>query len=101
VKNITHAKLDQVSFSKTLLVFCKFANFPSLVFLSLSVCSFQLIQEETRGKTIEAPESSSEAEDNEDADDGEEGGDIATFSCFNHLISRTLVLVGGSSPLAS
>jgi hypothetical protein len=43
-----------------------------LVFLSLSVCSFQLIQEEMRGKGIEAPESSSKAEDNEDTDDSEE-----------------------------
>jgi hypothetical protein len=32
VKNITRAKLDQVGFSKTLLVFCKLVNFPSLVF---------------------------------------------------------------------
>jgi hypothetical protein len=84
-KNIACAKLDQVSFSKTLLLFCKFANFPSLVFLSLSICSFQLIQEETRGKSIEAPESSSEAEDNEDANDGEEdsseeGGDGSSSS---------------------
>jgi hypothetical protein len=57
---------------KTLLVFCKFVNFPSLVFLSLSICSCQLIEEETRGKGIEAPECSSEAEDNEETDDGEE-----------------------------
>jgi hypothetical protein len=48
-----------------------------LVFLSLSVCSFQLIQDEVRGKGIEAPEFSFEAEDNEDADDseGEDDGD--------------------------
>jgi hypothetical protein len=43
-----------------------------LVFLSLSFCSFQLIQEELREKGIEAPESSSEAKDNEDTNDGEE-----------------------------
>jgi hypothetical protein len=39
-KNITRAKLDQVNFSKMLLVFRKFTNFPSLVFLSLSIYSF-------------------------------------------------------------
>jgi hypothetical protein len=44
-----------------------------------------LIQEEMRGKGIEVPESSSEAEDNEDADDeeegsGEEGGDGSSSS---------------------
>jgi hypothetical protein len=109
-KNISRAKLDQVSFSKTLLVFCKFASFPSLVFLSLSVCSFQLIQEETRGRSIEAPESSSEAEDNKDADDGEkdsgeEGGDGSSSgdngdddeadASFNHDDSSPKVAITG------
>jgi hypothetical protein len=60
-----------------------------LVFLSLSICSFQLIQEEMQGKGIEAQESSSKAEDNEDADDGEEesgedGGDGSTSGCRGH-----------------
>jgi hypothetical protein len=54
-------------------------NFLSLVFLDPFICSFQLIQEETRGKGI-ALESSSKDEDNEDTDDveedsGEDGGD--------------------------
>jgi hypothetical protein len=44
-----------------------------------------LIQEEMRGKGVEVPDSSSEAEDNEDADDeeegsGEEGGDGSSNS---------------------
>jgi hypothetical protein len=51
-----------------------------LVFLDPFICSFQLIQEEMRGKGIEALESSSKDEDNEDTDDveedsGEDGGD--------------------------
>jgi uncharacterized protein YqhQ len=43
-----------------------------LVFLDPFICSFQLIQEETRGKGIEALEFSSKDEDNEDTDDVEE-----------------------------
>jgi hypothetical protein len=65
--------------------FCKFANFLSLVFLDFFVCSFQLIEEESRGKGIVAPESSSEDEDNEDTDhvegdSREDGGDSSRIS---------------------
>jgi hypothetical protein len=46
-----------------------------LVFLDFFVCSFQLIAEERRGKTIEVPESSSEYEDDEGTDNAEEDSD--------------------------
>jgi hypothetical protein len=58
-------------------------NFLSLVFLDSFVCSFQLIEEERRGKGIKAPESSSEDVDNEgtnnvEEDSGEDAGDSSS-----------------------
>jgi hypothetical protein len=41
-------------------------------FLNSVLCSFQLIEEERRGKSIELPESSSEEDDDEDAGNAEE-----------------------------
>jgi hypothetical protein len=83
VKNIARTKLDQVVFFENAVGFCKFANFLSLFFLDSFVCSLQLIEEEKRGKGIEAPEPSSEDEDNEDTDNAEEdsgkdGGDSSS-----------------------
>jgi hypothetical protein len=46
-------------------------NFRLLVFLDSLICSFQLIEEEKRGKSVELPESSSE-DDEEDAGSTEE-----------------------------
>jgi hypothetical protein len=43
-----------------------------LVFLDFFICSFQLFEEERRGKSIEFPESSSEDEDEEGADNAGE-----------------------------
>jgi hypothetical protein len=46
-----------------------------LVFLDSLLCSFQLIEEERRGKSIELPESSSEDDDDEGADNAREESD--------------------------
>jgi hypothetical protein len=46
-----------------------------LVFLDFFLCSFQLIEEERREKSIELPESSSEDEDEEGAENAGEDSD--------------------------
>jgi hypothetical protein len=79
-------------------------NFLSLVFLSSFVCSFQLIEEERRGKGIKEPESSSEDEDNEgtnnaEEDSGEDGGDSSSNGdaedSFDHEESSLKVDITG------
>jgi hypothetical protein len=53
-----------------------------LVFLDSLLCSFQLIEEERRGKSIELPESCSEDDDDEGADNArEESNEHGSDSC--------------------
>jgi hypothetical protein len=66
VKNIARAKLEKGFFLKNTVAFCKFTNFCVLVFLDSLLCSFQVIEEERRGKSIELPKSSSEDDDDEE-----------------------------------
>jgi hypothetical protein len=85
VKNIARTKLEHVIFSKTLLIFANSRTFCLSAFLDSFLCSFQLIEEERRGKGIEIPESSSEDEDDEGTenageDSGENGSDGSSSS---------------------
>jgi hypothetical protein len=74
VKNITRAKIKKVFPSKTLSISRNSRTFNFLVFLEHLLCSFQLIEEERRGKSIELPEPSSE-------DDDEDVGNTEEKSC--------------------
>jgi hypothetical protein len=46
-----------------------------LIFIDFFFYSFQLIEEQRRGKSIEVPESSSEDEDDDDTENAEEDSD--------------------------
>jgi hypothetical protein len=68
-----------------LLIFANSRNFVFWFFLDFFLCSFYLIEEEKRGKSVTPPESSSEDEDDEGTDtdgegSGENGGDSSSSS---------------------
>jgi hypothetical protein len=57
------------------IAFCKFTNFCVLVFLDSLLCSFQLIEEERRGKSIGLLESSCKDGDEDASNNEEESGE--------------------------
>jgi hypothetical protein len=75
VKNITRTKLEKFFFFGNTVAFWKLMNFYLSVFLDSLLCSFQLIEEERRGKSIELPESSSEDDDEGAGNADEESGE--------------------------
>jgi hypothetical protein len=54
-----------------------------LIFIDFFIYSFQLIEEERRGKSIEVPESSSEDEDDEGTKNVEEDSDEDDYGSSN------------------